>query len=112
MSTQNRRKNTQRHRTRKQPDTARKRSAPGQASQAKSKQNTVLSLLSRSSGSTVAAIAKSTGWQPHSVRGFFAGIVRKKLGLNLTSEMIDGQRVYRIVPPGKSKPEVKVASEA
>jgi len=38
-----------------------------------------------------------TGWQPHSVRGFFAGVVRKKLALRLESEKTDGARVYRIV---------------
>jgi hypothetical protein len=39
---------------------------------------------------------KATGWQPHSVRGFLAGVVRKKLGLNLVSEAGDSGRVYRI----------------
>jgi Protein of unknown function (DUF3489) len=42
------------------------------------------------------AIAKATAWQHHSVRGFLAGIIRKKLRLNLVSEQRDGVRVYRI----------------
>ena len=40
---------------------------------------------------------RSTGWQPHTVRGFLAAVVRKKLGLRLESEKTDGERVYRIV---------------
>ena len=39
----------------------------------------------------------ATHWRQHSVRGFFAGVVRKKLGLDLRSEKVDGDRVYRIV---------------
>jgi hypothetical protein len=42
---------------------------------------------------------KVTGWQQHSVRGFFAGAIRKKLGLTLVSKKLDGERVYRIVSP-------------
>jgi hypothetical protein len=71
--------------------------AKGSQRRAFSKQMRVVGLLSRPHGVTIAAIMRSTGWQQHSVRGFLAGVVRKKLGLKLTSEKGDGPRVYRIV---------------
>jgi hypothetical protein len=70
--------------------------ARGPKTRAHSKQMRVVGLLSRPSGATIAGIMQSTGWQPHSVRGFLAAVVRKKLGLKLVSEKTDGPRVYRI----------------
>ena len=64
-------------------------------------------MLSRPQGSAIPTIMKATGWQQHSVRGFFAGVVRKKLGLTLESEKTDGERVYRIVAGKPSKAKSK-----
>jgi hypothetical protein len=68
-----------------------------------SKQSRVITMLRSPNGTTIAAMMKATGWQQHSVRGFLAGIVRKKLKLNLDSKKIDGSRFYRIKGPNGVK---------
>jgi hypothetical protein len=61
-----------------------------------SKQDRVVALLQQPRGATLDVLVNVTGWQKHSVRGFLAGTVRKKLRLPLISEKIDGIRTYRI----------------
>jgi hypothetical protein len=68
-----------------------------------SKQSRVITMLRSPDGATIAAMMKVTGWQQHSVRGFLAGIVRKKLKLKLDSKLIDGSRVYSIKGAGGNK---------
>jgi hypothetical protein len=68
------------------------------------KHDRVLGLLGSKGGTTIAAISKVTGWQPHSVRGFFAGVVKKKLGLTLGSKKTKSGRIYRIVKARTSAP--------
>jgi hypothetical protein len=74
----------------------------GAASQ--SKQDVVIQMLRRQSGVTIEDIIAETGWQPHSVRGFFSGLVKKKLKLPLTSEVgKNGVRRYHIAPLAAAK---------
>jgi len=60
-------------------------------------------MLQSPKGTTIAAMMKVTGWQQHSVRGFLAGVVGKRLKLKLCSSKVDGNRIYQITRGGGSK---------
>ena len=72
-----------------------------------SKQSNVIAMLQSSKGATIAAMMKATSWQQHSVRGFLAGVVRKRLKLKLDSKLVDGERIYRI--PGLAYPSLGIS---
>ena len=79
--------------------------ANAESAKPESKQSRVVAMLRAPTGATIAGIMKTTGWQQHSVRGFLASVVRKRLKLKLTSEKVDGNRVYQIASVGKTKSE-------
>ena len=63
------------------------------------KQNIVLSMLRRQDGASVSEIVEATDWQPHSVRGFFAGAVERRLGIEVINENgEDGVCRYFVAP--------------
>jgi hypothetical protein len=78
--------------------TSRKRpiASSQQATGPDTKHARVIAMLRKPAGATITAIMAITDWQQHSVRGFLAGVVRKKLGLNLVSDQTDKGRIYRI----------------
>jgi hypothetical protein len=71
--------------------------APAPKTRDGTKQAQVIAMLSRREGATIAQIVEATEWRSHTVRGFFAGALKKKLGLEVTSEKVEGgERIYRI----------------
>ena len=75
----------------------RERQNPAPAARAGTKQGVLITLLQRKSGATIDDMATATGWQAHSVRGAISGVLKKKLGLAVSSEKVaDGGRIYRI----------------
>ena len=79
------------------------RKANRPSSEPGSKQDSVIEMLKSPAGATIDAMMKATGWQQHSVRGFLAGVVRKRLKLKLGSKKVDGERVYRVTGGEKDK---------
>ena len=93
-------KNVLRHQTKSR---SKQKNVLRHQTKSRSKQDEVIAMLGAPAGATITAIMKATGWQQHSVRGFFAGVVRKKLKLKLTSQKTDGGRIYRITTGGAQR---------
>ena len=75
-----------------------KRPARSKVAQSGTKQAMLVDLLKRKRGASIEEVMERTGWQAHSIRGAISGTLKKKLGLDVTSEKVDGRgRVYRIV---------------
>ena len=70
--------------------------AAAPAAEPKGKLAQLTALLLRPEGATIASMQDATGWQAHSVRGAIAGSLKKKLGLDVISEEVEGVRTYRI----------------
>jgi hypothetical protein len=99
----------------KQPPTGRKKRAESKNNsgaeantRAGTKQARAIEMLRSRDGGSIVALMEATGWQQHSVRGFLAGVVRKRLKLNLVSAVDAGVRTYRItghaaVPSSKGR---------
>lgn len=86
------------------------KSSAGTAIRSGTKQGRVIEMLQSKDGTSIQALMDATGWQQHSVRGFLAGVVRKRLKLNLVSEVYAGVRTYRITgEPAASASKVQGA---
>jgi hypothetical protein len=71
-------------------------SAPARKHRDGTKEARLIAMLRRKEGATIPQIVDALGWQPHTVRGAFAGALKKRRGLTVTSEKVDGTRVYRL----------------
>jgi hypothetical protein len=61
------------------------------------KQALLIAMLRRPEGATVPEVVEATGWQAHTARGAMFGALKKRLGLEVTSEKVEGRgRVYRL----------------
>ncbi len=78
------------------PESPVRNTSPAQPTASASKIDTVIALLRAKGGASIEQVIKATGWQAHSVRGAISGQLKKKLGLNVMSEKVEGTRLYRI----------------
>jgi len=91
-------------RTARQPKAPKRVGPRSRTATAKHRTNTnsakIIGLLVGRTGATIDELVSATGWQQHSVRGFLSGTLKKKQGLDVTSESVDGVRRYRIAERG------------
>ncbi len=89
---------------RKKPTARKSPAAKTSSKKTNTKQDKLLALLRRPQGTTIEHAATTLAWQPHSVRGMISGVLKKRLGLIVTSEKGDGGRVYRVASAGSGTP--------
>ena len=87
---------TTKTRSSSKPGATAKVGADGKTGEPASKIDTVIAMLRTKDGASIDEVARITGWQAHSVRGAISGQLRRKQGLNVLSEKVDGVRRYRI----------------
>jgi len=84
--------------------TTKQRAKPNAPKAKRTKASMILTLLKRSKGASLVEISTATGWQPHSVRGFLSGTIKKRMGLELSSKPDGkGQRRYYLVSETDNK---------
>ena len=76
------------------------------------KQSRAIAMLRSAKGASITALMEATGWQQHSVRGFLAGVVRKRLRLVLESSKTDGSRIYRVTGGSSAKANSTATAES
>ena len=97
-TTQKRSARPKKSRTPRQSRPKQKNTAISEAmTHADTKQARAIEMLCLPNGASMSALVEATGWQQHSVRGFLAGVVRKRLKLNLVSAADSGVRTYRSI---------------
>jgi len=89
---------------RKKPTARKSPAAKTPSKKINTKQDQLLALLRRPQGTTIEHAANTLAWQPHSVRGIISGVLKKRLGLTVTSEKGDSGRIYRVASAGAGKP--------
>ena len=77
--------------------------AAAKAARPGTKSSVILHLLSRDNGATLKELAAAADWQEHSVRGFMSGTLKKKHGLELTNQIVDGKRRYSVGNAGAGR---------
>lgn len=79
------------------PAVKRAKAAPVANAEGSSKQSQLIALLRNAAGASMTDMMTLTGWQSHTVRGMLSGSLRKRLGLDVQCQRVDGVHLYRIV---------------
>ncbi len=68
---------------------------PGSAKPA-TRSEEMITMMRTRQGATAQELASAVGWQPHSVRGFISGTIKKRDDLEVSAAKVDGHTRYRV----------------